>query len=172
MSKELFWAFFLFLWATSVFADNPGESQAVPVQDQRIDRMFDLVNRIRAERRIPIVGLDASLCHAAAVHAEEMARNNYVGDRGPGIFPFRSSPGSRALASGYAWSTIAEAVCAGSPDVASVLNSWLRSRAHARILFDEQYYDAGIGIARGAVRTYWVLMLATRPPNIRARLGE
>ena len=128
-------------------------------------RMFDLTNRLRAARKLPILGLDARLCHAAAVHAEEMRRYNYVSDRGHGIFPMQSNPGSRAWASGYAWSDIAETVCAGSSDVASVLNSWLSSRAHARILMDPVYIDAGIGLARGSTRTYWVLMLATRPPN-------
>jgi Cysteine-rich secretory protein family len=60
---------------------------------------------------------------------------------------------------------IAETVCGGSSDVASVLKSWLSSRAHARILMDPQYEDAGIGIARGVTRTYWVLMLGARPRN-------
>ena len=123
MSKELFWAFFLFLCATSIFGKNPDLSQPVPDQEQQIDRMFDLTNRIRAERRLPILGLDARLCNAAAVHAEEMARYNYVSDRGHGIFG--SNPGSRAWACGYAWSSIAETVSAGSSDVRSVLTSWL-----------------------------------------------
>jgi uncharacterized protein YkwD len=60
---------------------------------------------------------------------------------------------------------IAETVCAGSSDVASVLNSWLSSRSHAGILMDPAYINAGIGLARGATRTYWVLMPATRPNN-------
>ena len=165
MSKGLFWAFFLFVCATSVFGKKPDVSPAVPDQEQQIDRMFDLTNRIRAERKLPILGLDSRLCQAAAEHAEEMARYNYVSDGGHGIFPLRSTPGSRAWACGYAWSSIAETVCAGSSDVASVLTSWLRSRAHAHILMDPQYQDAGIGIAHGATRTYWVLMLATKPSN-------
>lgn len=165
MGKGLFLAFFLFASVTSVFGQKPDPAQPVPDDEQKIDRMFDLTNHLRAERRLPILGLDARLCRAAAVHAEEMARYNYVSDRGPGIFPMRSNPGSRAWASGYAWSSIAETVCAGSSDVVSVLKSWLQSRAHARILLDPEYQDAGIGIARGATRTYWVFMVATRPPN-------
>jgi uncharacterized protein YkwD len=110
------------------------------------------------------VSLDARLCHAAELHATEMARYNYVGDRGHGIFLTQSSPGTRAWKSGYGWSSIAETVCAGSHDCASVLNRWLRSRAHARILTDPQYMDAGIGVARSSTRTYWVLMLA-QPSN-------
>jgi uncharacterized protein YkwD len=165
MGKGLFWTFFLVAWVTSALGEKPDLPPPVPDQQQRIDRMFDLTNRLRAARKIPILGLDARLCHAAALHAEEMCRYNYISDRGHGIFPMQSNPGSRAWACGYAWSSIAEAVCGGSPDVASVLKSWLSSRAHARILMDPQYYDAGIGLARGATRTYWVLMLATRPSN-------
>jgi uncharacterized protein YkwD len=164
MSKGLFWAFFLFVYVISTYGKNP--VAVVPVADgeRQIDRMFDMTNRLRAQRRIPILGLDARLCHAATVHAEEMARYNYVSDKGHGLFLTQSSPGMRAWKSGYGWSSIAETVCAGSPDCASVLNSWLRSRAHSRILIDAQYLDAGIGVARSSTRTYWVLLLA-RPSN-------
>jgi uncharacterized protein YkwD len=165
MGKRLFSAVFLVACATTTFGKEPDLQAPAPYEQQQIDRMFDLTNRLRAARKLPILGLDARLCHAAAVHAEEMCRYNYVSDRGHGIFPMQSNPGSRAWASGYAWSDIAETVCAGSSDVASVLNSWLSSRAHARILMDPVYIDAGIGLARGSTRTYWVLMLATRPPN-------
>ena len=163
MGKRLFSAFFLVACATTAFGKDL--SPPAPYEQQQVDRMFDLTNRLRAARRLPILGLDARLCHAAAVHAEEMCRYNYVSDRGHGIFPLQSNPGSRAWASGYAWSDIGETVCAGSSDVASVLSSWLRSPAHARILMDPAYMDAGIGLAPGATRTYWVLMLATKPPN-------
>ena len=165
MSKGLFWAFFLFVYVISTYGKNPVAVVPVADEERQIDRMFDMTNRLRAQRRIPILGLDARLCHAATVHAEEMARYNYVSDRGHGIFPIRSNPGSRAWACGYAWSSIGETVCAGSSDVGSVLSSWLRSRAHAHILMDSQYQDAGIGIARGSTRTYWVLMLGTRPQH-------
>ena len=164
MGKRLFSAFFLFACATGTFGKEPNLPPPGPDQQQQIDRMFDLTNRLRAERRIPILGLDASLCHAAAMHAEEMCRYNYVSNRGHGIL-MQSNPGSRAWACGYAWSSIAETVCAGSSDVASVLRSWLSSRRHARILMDPEYQDAGIGMARGVTRTYWVLMLATKPRN-------
>ncbi len=165
MSKGLFWAFFLFVCVTYTHGKNQVAVVPVPDQEQQIDRMFDMTNRLRAQRRIPILGLDARLCHAATVHALEMARYNYISDAGHGIFPLRSNPGSRALACGYTWSSIAETVCAGSSDFGSVLSSWLRSRAHARILMDPQYQEAGIGIAKGPTRTYWVLMLGTRPEN-------
>ena len=164
MSKGLFWTFVLFGCVTSSFGRNPVAVVPVPDEEQQIDRMFDCTNQVRAQRRLPVVSLDARLCHAAALHAAEMARYNYVSDRGHGIFLTRSSPGIRAWKSGYSWSSIAETVCAGSPDCASVLNSWLRSRAHARILIDPQYLDAGIGVARSSTRTYWVLLLA-RPSN-------
>jgi uncharacterized protein YkwD len=168
MGKRLFSAFFLFACTTTALGKEPELPPPGSTELQQIDRMFDLTNRLRAARKLPILGLDARLCQAAAMHAAEMCRYNYVSDRGHGIFPMQSNPGSRAWASGYAWSDIGETVCAGSPDVASVLNSWLNSRAHARILMDPVYMDAGIGLAKGATRTYWVMMLATRPSNSSA----
>jgi uncharacterized protein YkwD len=78
MSKGLFWALFLFVCATSALGKKPMVAVPVPDEEQQIDQMFDSTNRLRAERRIPILGLDARLCHAATVHAEEMARYNYT----------------------------------------------------------------------------------------------
>jgi uncharacterized protein YkwD len=163
MSKGIIFGLFLYLCATPVFAGRPEALQPNPDDEQQIDQMFDLTNRLRAERRLPILGLDARLCAAAALHAAEMARYNYVSDRGHGIFP--SNPGSRAWACGYAWSSIGETVCAGSPDVASVMSSWLHSPRHERVLMDAGYQEAGIGVVRGPTRTYWVLMVATKPEN-------
>jgi uncharacterized protein YkwD len=163
MSKGIIIGFFFYLCATPVLAGDSAGPQSNPDDQKQVDRMFDITNRLRAERRLPILGLDARLCAAAALHAEEMARYNYVSDRGHGFFS--SNPGSRAWACGYAWSSIGEAVCAGSPDVGSVMTSWLRSRRHERLLLDEGYQEAGIGVARGPTRTYWVLMLATKPEN-------
>ncbi len=65
MSKGLFWALFLFACATSALGKKPTVAVPVPDEEQQIDQMFDLTNRLRAERRIPILGLDARLCHAA-----------------------------------------------------------------------------------------------------------
>jgi hypothetical protein len=92
MSKGLFWAFVLFGCVTSTFGKNPVAVVPVPDEEQQIDRMFDMTNHVRAQRRLPLVSLDARLCHAAAVHAAEMARYNYVSDGGHGIFLTRSSP--------------------------------------------------------------------------------
>ena|SRR5260221_2842625 len=65
MSKGLFWALFLFACATAALGMKPTVSVPAPDEEQQIDQMFDLTNRLRAERRIPILGLDARLCHAA-----------------------------------------------------------------------------------------------------------
>jgi uncharacterized protein YkwD len=93
MGKRLFSAFFLFACATGTFGKEPDLPPPGPDDQQQIDRMFDLTNRLRAARKLPILGLDARLCHAAAVHAAEMRRYNYVSDRGHGIFPMQSNPG-------------------------------------------------------------------------------
>src|SRR5882762_855803 len=110
MGKGLFWALFLCVCAGSTLGKQPNALQPVPDQQAQVDRMFDSTNLVRSKRRLPQLSLDPRLCHAAAQHAEEMARYNYVSDRGRGIFPVRSSPGTRAWANGYAWSSIAETV--------------------------------------------------------------
>ena len=59
MGKGLFWTFFLVACATSALGEKPDLLPPVPDQQQQVDRMFDLTNRLRAARKIPILGLDA-----------------------------------------------------------------------------------------------------------------
>ena len=162
MGKGLFSACFLFVFVTSLWAKDKANLPPVQDETQQIGRMLAGMNSIRTHRRIPAVCLDRSLARAATEHAEDMARHNYLSDHGRGIFLARSTPGTRAWANGYAWANIGETICAGSPDADSVLNSWLRSAAHLRILTYPWYLDAGIGIARSSTRTYWVVMLGRR----------
>src|SRR5579859_5006789 len=51
MGKGLFWTFFLFACATTNFGKSPDLPPPVPDEQQQIDRMFDLTNRLRAERK-------------------------------------------------------------------------------------------------------------------------
>jgi hypothetical protein len=58
MGKGLFLTFFLVACTTSALGEK-SDLPPVPDEQRQIDRMFDLTNRLRAARKIPILGLDA-----------------------------------------------------------------------------------------------------------------
>jgi len=124
MSKGLFWALFLFACATAALGMKPTVSVPAPDEEQQIDQMFDSTNRLRAERRIPILGLDARLCHAATVHAEEMARYNYVSDRAHAI-RVRGADKTNGFCGARSWRNLFELESHRSP-ASTQKTSWNR----------------------------------------------
>jgi uncharacterized protein YkwD len=132
----------------------------MPGEQQQIGQMLSDINQLRTQHHLSSLTLDPRLCQAAREHAEDMAQYNYFSHRGRRRIFFASNPGSRATASGYQWKAIAENICAGYRNVPAAFQSWVLSAEHYRNLTDPRYLDAGVGIARTATRTYWVLLLA------------
>jgi uncharacterized protein YkwD len=109
----------------------------------------DLLAAVNRERPRPFRA-DPRLQAAAMKHAEWMRSAGVLSHTGQG----GSTPGTRALAAGYAGSAIAENIAAGQRTAAEVVTDWIRSPGHrANILGD--YADAGTGHAGD----YWCLLL-------------
>jgi uncharacterized protein YkwD len=159
-ANRFFLAILLPLCAFRSFGQKPDLLLRVPAEQQQISQMLGYINQLRAQHHLSSLTLDPRLCQAARQHAEEMGQYNYFSHRGRRRFLFSSSPGTRATASGYQWKAIAENICAGYRSVAAAFQSWELSAEHYRNLTDSHYRDAGIGIARTATRTDWVLLLA------------
>jgi uncharacterized protein YkwD len=148
------------LCAIRAFGQKPDLLLPVPEERQQISQMLSDINQLRTQQRLPSLTLDSRLCQAARQHAEDMARYNYFSHGGRSRFFFGSSPGSRAEACGYYWKSIAENLCAGYRTVQDAFQSWVLSAEHYRNLTDPRYVDAGLGVARGPTRTYWVALFA------------
>jgi uncharacterized protein YkwD len=98
---------------------------------------------------------NANLAQAAAGHSEDMVAQNFFSHTGSN----GSSVGDRATAAGYLWRSVGENIAAGQPDVAAVVDAWMKSDGHCANLMNSSYRDIGAaclaGTANNTYRTYW-----------------
>ena len=148
-------------WLVFAAPFTPPES----VDPAELDRqVLELINEARLQgRRCGSKALDATaplranaaLEHAALLHAQDLAENNFLGHEGTS----GSLPGNRATAAGYAWSNIGENVAAGQTTAEEVVGTWLASTGHCENLMSPDYSDTGVAHAvnRSSDKgTYWV----------------
>lgn len=127
-----------------------------------------LVNEARARPRrcgdrsyeaaLPL-RLNASLTHAAASHAQDMARHSYLEHRAPD----GSSPGDRATRAGYRWQSVGENIASGVFSAREAVDGWLQSPGHCANLMQPNFTEMGIAFAVGTdseAGIYWAQTLA------------
>lgn len=127
-------------------------------------RVLELINEERRQGRrcgrkrlaaAAPLRANATLEHAALLHAQDMAANNFLGHEGSS----GSLPGDRAMAAGYAWSNIGENIAAGQTTAEEVVGTWLASSRHCENLMSPDYTETGIAhaVSRSSDKgTYWV----------------
>jgi uncharacterized protein YkwD len=114
---------------------------------------YCLVNAERARRGLRALRRDADLARAARGHAEDMVRRDYFDHTSPGGTTLKD----RVRAAGYGkpgqgwragenigWGTGARA----TPK--ALVDAWLGSDGHRRILLSGDYRELGVGVAGGA----------------------
>lgn len=95
---------------------------------------------------------------AAAMHASDMANNDYVSHtdaNGAGIE-------QRANQHGYTWQALGENIAAGHASAAAVVNGWLESPGHCRNMMNGTFTEMGMAKASNAdsrYTTFWTQML-------------
>ncbi len=116
------------------------------MQDQAV---LDRVNRIRAQRGLRALRHDGNLWIAARDHSAEQKRHGYMGHGSPD--PNRRSLAQRMGQAGYGGRVFAEVVAWGYSDTAAVVDGWMNSPDHRRILLDPELTEAGFS----RVGAYW-----------------
>jgi uncharacterized protein YkwD len=107
-----------------------------------------LVNIERRKRGLPSLKSDAKLRRAAAGHSRDMVRRRYFDH----TTPSGKTPGDRARAAGYNWSTVGENIAWGGGRFAtprSIVRMWMNSPGHKANILGSSYRDAGSGVAAG-----------------------
>jgi uncharacterized protein YkwD len=132
-------------------------------------RVLELINEARQQGRrcgrkkfAGTMSLQANdaLERAAQSHAQDMAKNNFLGHEGSS----GGMPGDRATIAGYVWSSIGENVAAGQTTADEVVGTWLASAGHCENLMSPGYGETGVAhaISRSSDKgTYWVQVFAT-----------
>lgn len=129
-----------------------------------------LINQARAEarhcggKRYPAVGrvtISKQLTYAARRHAADMGKKGYFAHESRN----GSDPGERISAANYPWASYGENIAAGQPTPQAVVQAWLESPGHCRIIMAEQFRNVGLGYVKvggSAYGTYWVADFGTR----------
>jgi uncharacterized protein YkwD len=102
-----------------------------------------LVNDARRDHGLPPLHARASLDRAAQHWTNTMVGSGYLGHG--------TDLGGRVIAAGFNWSNVGENIGSGYGTPNQIVNAWLASPDHCRIILDPSFADVGTGIARHAV---------------------
>jgi uncharacterized protein YkwD len=130
-----------------------GATDAPSDLDKATEATYCLVNAERSSRGLPTLKRDADLAEAARRHAKDMVRRDYFSHTSPDGKTLKE----RVRAAGYGkrgqgwragenlgWGTGARAT------PSALVDAWLESDGHRRILLSDDYRELGIGVAGGA----------------------
>jgi uncharacterized protein YkwD len=132
-------------------------------------RVLELVNQVRAAPRdcgsrafkaAQPVRWNESLAEASRLHAEDMARHNYLSHSGRD----GSDPAQRVERAGYNYRSTGENVAAGQMKPEDVVAGWVRSPAHCANLMNPAFTEMGVAFAvdRGSeMGVYWAQEFGT-----------
>jgi uncharacterized protein YkwD len=118
------------------------------------DTVTCLVNAERSKRGLRPVTRDADLGQAARKHARDMVRRGYFSHVSLGGSTLGDRLRSAGYANGQGWRA-GEALGWGTGSLATanaLVDEWLDSPPHRRILLDAGYRELGVGIASGEPR--------------------
>jgi uncharacterized protein YkwD len=117
-------------------------------------RVFEIVNRERADEGLAPYTFDAELALAAQLHAEDMVANDY--------FDHVSLDGrsfvQRASETDYAGSPVGENIASGQTTPEQVMESWMGSDGHRRNILNASATDIGVGFEQNV----WVQVFGAR----------
>ncbi|KAI9596597.1 CAP domain-containing protein [Syncephalis fuscata] len=134
----------------TAFAASAIEVSAGPVSFDPT-KMICLVNKFRAEKKLPPLAIDTGLNKAAQDHSVLQARNNQMSHS------FAGEPGlmQRCSASGGGWNSVSENVASGQTSIEQVMNSWIASPLHLKnLVSDATHFGSGMALGNGG-QTYW-----------------
>lgn len=139
--------------AVSAVVVPAARANLTPVERQ----VLTLVNQQRAARGLPALRPQDDLMQAARGYSRAMARSGFFSH----VSPDGSTPSDRCIAAGYSQSgcsrwMIGETLAWGSGAFAvpeCIVNGWMNSAPHRRILLTAGFQDIGVGTAKGAITT-------------------
>ncbi len=148
--------------------NTPADTCAASEEDLRV---LARVNQIRRSRGLRALTWNGQLHSAASEHSQEQQTHGYMGHGSPD--PARDQLGERIQLAGYDGSAWAEVVAWGYRDVYGVVQGWMDSPPHRKILIDPELTQAAFSRAG----LYWTGNFGTprrrpaarRAPSMRHR---
>jgi uncharacterized protein YkwD len=143
---------------------SPFAPQVSLTRQQIVERTLVLVNDARAEPRncgdkpfgsARPVRWNEALERAAALHAADMAANNYFSHTGRN----GSTPAQRVIRAGYHYQKIGENIASGQLSPEETIAAWIKSPVHCANLMNGAYTEMGVAVSVNATSemgVYWV----------------
>jgi uncharacterized protein YkwD len=122
-------------------------------------KILELTNKARAEKKLPPLALNDRLTEAARAHSANMGRQGKMEHVLDG-----RTPGQRIKATGYRYSVAGENIAwtDGNPP-ASVFDDWMKSRRHRENILNPEYTEIGIGVVRTPQGEFYYTQDFARP---------
>jgi len=120
-----------------------GESKFTLSDDEK--KLVELVNRERKKHDLAPLQPSPVLCRVARAHAANMAKQGKMAHVLDGKDQFQRIKGA-----GYKYSYAGENVARGEVAMAEVVQGWMESKVHRKIILGAKYTETGVGLARGA----------------------
>ncbi|MDQ7993789.1 MAG: CAP domain-containing protein, partial [Propionicimonas sp.] len=116
--------------------------------------VLSLINKARATKRkcgsttysaAKPLKWNTKLAAAALAHSKDMSVRNYFSHTSKS----GRSPYSRIKATGYRYKAAGETLAAGYSTPKAVVNAWLKSKSHCKILMSKSFTQVGVGFYSG-----------------------
>lgn len=124
--------------------------------DDLLPQLYQIINQVRAQYGKGQLRPNAQLQRAAQYHSNYMANHNCFSHQCAGEARFIQ----RIRAAGYRSGAAGETIGAGQRTAQSIVNAWLKSPPHKKILLGN-YVHMGGGYAYRAGRAYWTCDFAS-----------
>ena len=128
------------------------DTQSLASHEQQV---FELVNKERAARGLPLLKLNTELSRVARFKSQDMIDKKYFSHTSPTY----GSPFDMMQKFGLRFSAAGENIAYGQKTASEVMNSWMNSSGHRANILSQAYTQIGIGVAKMANGTlYWTQM--------------
>jgi uncharacterized protein YkwD len=139
----------------------PGEKKGAPKSELSADekKLLELINKERAQEKLPPMVADPVLCKVARAHSANMARKGDMSHVLDG-----KNPADRVRESGYDYLKIGENIGVGEDGapLEDAVKGWMGSPPHRVNILNRRFQETGIGIVRNDKgETYYTQVFAT-----------
>ena len=138
------------LWVVGLLLFTSTDTNRAHVAEQRI---FQAINQVRQQNRLPPLKWSAKIAEQARSHSERMAAKRFFSHEDPKL----GGPANRLSAAGIAWRLCGENIFEenGQADpVRSAIRGWMQSSGHRKNILTRGFTHTGIGVAIGRDGTY------------------
>ena len=120
--------------------------------------LIDIINSERAAHELAPIGKNWELARLARYRTEEMRKLNYIGYNSPAY----GTPRQMLSRFDIPANTIGVNVAKGQESAKCVVNAWFTSPRHKKILLDDNFTQAGVGLAYDENDfPYWAIILTS-----------